>query len=259
MTKRGKVLRDTTSGPGLLMMEGQQYHFSLKEVWKSEAPPKPGLVVDVELDAQGKVQSITVVADSQVAKEQVETTKARLIGRNASTSLFARIGLLNLATAGVLVAAWFSLTALSIRVPFPGKLEFTFWQTLGFLNAANVPEFLDGRGSPVAGVYGLVAMVALAGPFLRYFWKDQRALFGGLFPLAFMIVVGIAVRRSLQSVLAGGYEGSYAEASKAVSLGLGAYLSILACLYFAFIAAKGLIVPKVVARQRTDSPQRKAA
>jgi hypothetical protein len=215
--------------------------------------------VDVELDAQGKVQSITVVADSQLAREKAETATAHPMGRNVSPSLFARIGLLNLATAGVLAAAWFSLTALSIRVPFPGKLEFTFWQILGFLNAANVPEFLDGRGSPVAGVYGLVAMVALAGPFLRYFWKDQRAWLGGLLPLAFMIAVGIAVRGSLQSALAAGNEGSHADASKAFSLGLGAYLSIVACLYFAFSAAKGFVAAKVGTRQQMDSPQRKAA
>lgn len=258
MTKRGKVLRDTTSGPGLLMMEGQQYRFSREEVWKSEAPPKPGLEVDVELDAQGKVQAIRVVPDSQLAKEQAETATARLMGRNVSTSLLARIGLPNLAAAGLLFVAWFFLTALSIRVPFPGKLEFTFWQTLGFLNAGNVPELLDGRGSPGASVYGLVAIVALAGPFLRYFWKDQRAWLGGLLPLAFMIAVGIAVRGSLQRALAGGNDGNYAESSKAVSLGLGAYLSVLACLYFAFIAAKGFVAAKV-GGQEMDSPQRKAA
>ena len=40
MKKRGKVLRDTTLGPGLLIVEGQQYRFTLQGVWKSAAPPK---------------------------------------------------------------------------------------------------------------------------------------------------------------------------------------------------------------------------
>src|SRR5512147_1427874 len=64
MTKRGKVLRDPTAGPGLLMVEGQQYLFALEPVWKSDVPPKPGLVVDVDLDGSGKIQAITVVPES---------------------------------------------------------------------------------------------------------------------------------------------------------------------------------------------------
>lgn len=40
MKKRGKVLRDASSGPGLLMVEGQQYPFAWNGVWKSETAPK---------------------------------------------------------------------------------------------------------------------------------------------------------------------------------------------------------------------------
>src|SRR5882724_9440555 len=170
MTKRGRVLRDTTSGPGLLMIEGQQYRFSLEGVWKSERPPKPGLVVDVELDARGKVQSIIVVPDSRLAREQAEAAAAgvaRQKGENLASSRRAKIGMPSLAAAGLLAAAWFFLTAASIQFPFPGRLEFTFWQILGFLNAASVPELLDRTSGPSAGVYGFVAGVALLGPFIR--------------------------------------------------------------------------------------------
>src|SRR6266436_5158238 len=103
MTKRGKVLREPTSGPGLLMMEGQQYRFS-REVWRSEAPPKAGLVVDVELDTQGGVQAVTVVPDSQLTKEQAEASMvlARRKDRNMPSSLITvtRIGLIRLAAGG---------------------------------------------------------------------------------------------------------------------------------------------------------------
>ncbi len=241
MTKRGRVLRDTTSGPGLLMMEGQQYRFSLEGVWKSETPPKPGVVVDVELDARGKVQGITVVS---------------LVTRSVMPSL---------AAAGLLSAACFLLTAASIQVPFPGKLEFTFWQILAFLNAGSIPQLLDGNRSPGAGVYGLVAILALLGPLIHHFWKDKRALLGGLLPLAFMVVVGIALRGGIHGALGSGNEGSADvgkqthEAMKAVSLGLGTYLSILASLYFAFTSAKGFLVATASEGQGQESTQRKAA
>jgi hypothetical protein len=263
MTKRGRVLRDTTSGPGLLMIEGQQYRFSLEGVWKSETPPKPGLVVDVELDARGKLQSITVVPDAQLAREQAEAASglARQRGENLASSLLAKIGMPSLAAAGLLAAAWYFLTAASIQFPFPGRLEFTFWQILGFLNAGNVPELLDRSNGPSTGLYGLAAMVALAGPFIHHFWKDKRALLGGLLPLAFMVIVGIAVRSNIHGALGDGSSDvgkQTHEAMKAVSLGLGAYLSILASLYFAFTSAKGLLVAASEG-QALESTQRKAA
>jgi len=252
MTKRGKVLRDTTSGPGLLIIEGQQYRFSLQDVWKSAAAPKPGLVVDVEMDAQGVVHGITVVPGSQLAREQAEVAPRR--------PLVARIGMPTLATAGVLLAAWFFLTAASIRVPFPGKLEFTFWQLLGFLSTGNVPGLLDGRSSVGAGLYGLLAIAATTGPFIHSFWKDRRALLGGVLPLLFMVIVGIALRSSIQTALGGGHANQAGDESmKAVSIGVGTYVSMIAGLYFAFMSAKGFLATKASAAQGRESAQRKAA
>ena len=43
MRKRGKVLRSPHAGPGLLMVEGRQYPFSLESLWKSQGSPQPGL------------------------------------------------------------------------------------------------------------------------------------------------------------------------------------------------------------------------
>jgi hypothetical protein len=254
MRKRGKVLRDTTSGPGLLIIEGQQYRFSLQGVWKSETPPKPGLVVDVEIDDQGIVQSVTVVPASQFAQEQAEAAIARTRPRPS------RVGMSTLATTGALLAAWFFLTAASIQVPFPGKLEFTFWQLLGFLSAGNVPGLLDGRGSTDTGLYGLVAIAAMTGPFIYSFWKDRRALLGGILPLLFMVIVGIALRSNIQTAL-GGVHANQArdESMKAVSIGIGTYVSVIAGLYLALISAKDFLATKVRATRARESAQRKAA
>jgi hypothetical protein len=86
MTKRGKVLRDPRTAPGLLMIEGRQYWFCLEGVWKSEIPPKPGLAVDVKLDHDGRILAITAVSDSQLAEEQA--------ARSADTAKAAGIAIL---------------------------------------------------------------------------------------------------------------------------------------------------------------------
>src|SRR5579872_2962068 len=89
MAKRGKVLRDPHAGPGLLMVEGQQYPFSLEGVWKSETPPKPGLAVDAEFDAAGAISAITVVPESQIAKEQAEAALA--LARERGGKILSRV------------------------------------------------------------------------------------------------------------------------------------------------------------------------
>jgi hypothetical protein len=73
MNKRGKVLRDPHAGPGLLMVEGRQYQFWLDNVWTSDVPPKPGLVVDVTFNARQQIQSITAVSQAQLEREQALT------------------------------------------------------------------------------------------------------------------------------------------------------------------------------------------
>jgi hypothetical protein len=165
-----------------------------------------------------------------------------------------------LATTGALLAAWFFLTAASIQVPFPGKLEFTFWQLLGFLSAGNVPGLLDGRGSTDTGLYGLVAIAAMTGPFIYSFWKDRRTLLGGVLPLLFMVIVGIALRSNIQTAL-GGVHANQArdESMKAVSIGIGTYVSVIAGLYLALISAKDFLATKVRATRARESAQRKAA
>ena len=80
MKKRGKVLRDPRTGPGLLMIEGRQFWFCLEGIWKSEVPPKLGLTVDVKLDHAGRILTITAVSDSQLAEEQAERSVDKMAG-----------------------------------------------------------------------------------------------------------------------------------------------------------------------------------
>jgi hypothetical protein len=263
MKKRGKVLRDTSAGPGLLMVEGQQYPFALEGVWKSEAAPRSGLVVDVEFDQGGQIVAIIAVPESQLAREQAEAVMAvaKEKGAALASGLVARFGVSTLVAEGLLIVGWFFLVALSLD-SIVGKMQFTFWQTLGFLNSSNILEAMGtGRDNPTVGIYGFLAIACLAGPFLPYFWKNKRAHLGAALPLAFMLIVALMIRSSVHSALgaASNDQGMFAEmqqraqdeAMKAMSLGMGAYLSVLASLYFAGIGAKKFLVGQASDAQTT--------
>ncbi len=61
-TRRGKVLRDTSQGIGLVMIEGCQYPFSLGDLWKSAQQPKAGMEVEAEFNHDGQLLAIRTVA-----------------------------------------------------------------------------------------------------------------------------------------------------------------------------------------------------
>ena len=207
MTKRGKVLRDTSAGPGLIMVDGQQYPFQLEGIWKSEVPPRTGLVVDVSFAEDGAVRSITAVAESQLAKEQAEQAMAiaREKGSALVSSAVAKFGMPTLIATGLLIVGWFFLTAVSYNAGFVGKMDFTFWRILSFINSSNALEGLSAlSGKSSTGFYGFLGVLALAGPFLAFVWKDKRAQLGGLLPLLFMLLVGLLVRHAISAAAGGG-------------------------------------------------------
>jgi hypothetical protein len=269
MSKRGKVLRDPYVRPGLLIVEGQQHQFFLEGVWRSDVPPKPGLVVDVEFNAQGEVSAINAVAESQIAREQAEMAlaAAKKKGSALASTLVAKFGLSQLVAAGLLLFSWSFLTAVSVQLPFPGRLEFTFWQVLGYLNSGNLSQALDGHRSVGFGFYNVLSLVAICGPFLHHFWKDKRAAFGGLLPFTFMLVIWVLVRSNVQSSLSGPSDGLFGnlqqqaqeELMKAISLGIGAYVSMLVSLYFAGTGVKGFLAAKRSEPEALENAHKAAA
>jgi hypothetical protein len=167
----------------------------------------------------------------------------------------ARFGLPSLAASGVLILGWFVLPMVSIKA-FMGSMSFTFWQILGFLNSSRnglegLAQGIQGGGS--SGLYGALALVAVAGPFIHHFWKDRRAVLAGLLPLLFMLLVfymiGHALRSGFDTVeSAGAFSGmarrAQEEAMKALSMGSGFYLSLLASLYFGGAAVRKFLVAR---------------
>jgi hypothetical protein len=97
MKKRGKIVRNPCTGPGLLMIEGRQYLFCLEDVWKSEVSPAPGLTVEVELDWDGKIVVMSPVSESQPTHEQAQQSvdASRRTGLKILRTIAARCGLPN--------------------------------------------------------------------------------------------------------------------------------------------------------------------
>ena len=91
MAKRGRIVRDPTAGAGLVMVHGRQHSFGLEGVWRSDALPRPGVVVDVEFDDAGRVVAMMAVPDARLAREQAEAAIALAATRGAG--LVARLGL----------------------------------------------------------------------------------------------------------------------------------------------------------------------
>lgn len=246
MSKRGRVLRDPSlNGPGLLVVDGQQLSFSLEGTWRSLTLPKPGLDVDVELNQDGTVASLVAVPESQLAREQAEKTlrAAREKCSTLATSAVTKFGAPTLVTTGLLVLSWFYLNSVTYEAGFIGRLDFTFWRILAFLNSPNgLESFVVMRDGNGAGLYGLLAWLALSGPFAGAFWQDKRAELGGLLPLAFIVLVAVMARASFfskTSVMPPEIvEAAEAEIKKGISLGIGAYLSSLAAFYLGFISVK---------------------
>lgn len=269
MPKRGKVLRDPHVGPGLLMVEGKQYPFLLEGLWRSEVPAKPGLVVNVDFDNQGNLNAITAVPQSQLDREQAELARVGAGSRNrvleswtSGTGTLTRV-----AAAGMLVVSWFFLTAVSIHLPFSGKLDFTLWQILGYLNSGNSLQFLELPGNPDSGVFGFLAILVLAGPFLHYFWNDPRAVLGGALPFSFMLFVayrvGASIHAAFGSQLTGPYESLPTNLRYGIlnvlSVGLGTYLSATLAIYFAVLSTRQFMAERRHRKEPLDRPLKVAA
>ena len=269
MSKRGKILRDTNAGPGLVNVDGQQHQFTLEGMWKSAVPPKPDMAVDVDFATDGTVSSVTAVPESQIAKEQAElvVAAARDKSKAIATAAVAKFGLPTLVATGLLIVGWFFLNTASIQTP-AGSFNYSFWQVLGYVNAGGAAQaILEGRGSPSTGLYGFLAIVALAGPFLHYFWKDKRAVLGGTLPLLFMLIIALMARSQIGSI--GGADTAGIppemlqqmrdEAMKAVSIGMGAYLSLLVGLYFSAVSVKSFLVSRTSTPSAPENVHKAAA
>lgn len=258
MTRRGTILRDTNAGPGLLVVDGTQHQFLLEGAWRGTVPPRVGMVVDVTFGADGAVSGVTPVEDSQLAREQAEQAMAAIKERGGAVAgaMVARFGGRDLLALGLLVLGWFVLKVGSFEGGLMGSISFTFWQVLGYINSG--AESIGRRamgGSTGTGFLGIIAIVALAGPFVHHFWKDKRAHLGGLLPLLLMLFALWKVYGGMGDSMGDtasmfGEEGRQMaeqmrrEMRDAVSLGIGFYVAFAASVYFAFTGGKRFLASR---------------
>lgn len=79
MKKIGKILRSAKSGPGLLIIEGQQFPFSVPGAWRSEQPAVSGVPVEVEFSVAGEILAIRPL--SEIPQITSESKASRIFGR----------------------------------------------------------------------------------------------------------------------------------------------------------------------------------
>lgn len=276
MVQRGRILRDTSNGTGLVSANGNQHEFTLEGVWKSDMAPRQDMVVEFDLDDTGKVVSIFAVSESDLAKEKAvqaakiageQAEKAALMVKEKGLAVFndvaARVGKPVLIAIGIVIVCWFYLSALDIKGL--ASMKFTFWQMLGVVNASWDMNTLQSVAMQDKGIYGLLGILALAGPFIAQFWKNPLAHLGNALPLLLMLLVGgllyLDIHRSVDAAveqarqIAGGNEqlAEYlrkmaekmrGEALKALHIGVGAYIALAASAYLAFVGLTKYLAAK---------------
>ena len=274
--KRGRILRDTTNGDGLVFVEGAQHPFRLEGMWRSEVAPKVNMTVDVEFDDQGQLMSLRSVSGGAIAGEQASQAldAAGAAAKKMAAELQSRglpvlqewakkVGYGKLAAFVLLVIAWFWLPVVGLKLGFLGDGSITFYDSLKLLNSGGM-AFGGGGG---AGFYGFLVLLALACVWLPQVWKDPRANYGMMMPLALMVLVlligwfkansqmseareamgGLANDPQFRAMAEEMAAQARKEMMKAVSFGVGLYLAVAAAAYLAWRGFRAARTPAVVA------------
>jgi hypothetical protein len=271
---RGKILRDTNSGPGVVVVDGVQKIFTLEDHWKSEIPAKVGAVVEVELTAEGGMVSVRAVDETVIAKEQAQKAIelageqgkkiAALAGSHGKVYagvLVAKVGLPTLVAVGGLAISWLFLAALNIQVSSDNKASMTFFDILKIVNNSAGMDGFRGVEHLSSGFYGFLMLVALLAPIAPHFHDNKFLKLSYCLPLTFMIAIGLGIYWSIKSSMkdmgqtASAFGGSQASemaqqmmasmmemAMKAISVGFGTYIALAIAVYLASIGVKKFLV-----------------
>lgn len=260
---RGRVLRDTNAGPGVVSINGEQKEFTLEGHWFSDVPPKVGGMVDVELDTKGLVTKVINVNDSTLAKEQAERALgiAKKKGTEAFGILLSRVGASTLGAIAVLAVAWLFLSAINVQIAGDHKASITFYDILKLLNSGRSLDAIQAVQFAGAGFYGFLMFVALLAPLAAHFHGNKYLTLTYCAPLFYMLAVILGVylnvrsqvsqARGLVAGLGGAQGAAFADqmlsemmtmAMKAISFGVGFYIAVALTLYLAAAGVKKFLV-----------------
>ncbi|MFM2111595.1 MAG: hypothetical protein RLZZ271_255 [Pseudomonadota bacterium] len=271
---RGKILRDTNAGEGIVFVAGEQKRFTLEQHWKASTPPKVGGVVEVELGATGEVASVIPVDESELAKEQAQKALSALGGlsKTGANQLLARVSPVTLGAIALLATAWLFLSTYTVIVGRGMTETATFYEILKLLNNKGEIGGVWSVRSSGAGMYGLLFWIVLALPLGVHFVKVKFAAVGYFAPLILMLVATTGMYSGIKASVAeaarvggmvnglfGGRNAGAAAAEQmsremtsqilsAINLDAGFYLATVAVAYLTFVGIKKLLVELAVSK-----------
>lgn len=273
---RGRILRDTQHGNGLVSCGGQQYEFEIQKHWRSDKVPALNMIVDVELSEAKELLSLQVVDEKALAKEQAEKLASEL--KNSTFTMWNKasnaLGVEVIVSSLLIWFSWVFLSTLSIQVSSHHVINVSFWNLLALCNnshgfgMAAVENISNLRylSSAESGLYGWIACMALLSPVVGVFWKDARAYLLYVLPLVLMAYVAISLYWNIHSGIESATESMnqmesyfssrnshYAENMmakitkeflSAVHLGVGLYIGMLASIVLAFTGLRKFLIAK---------------
>lgn len=256
---RGKILRDTNVGDGIIFINNEQKTFTLEKNWRSSTPPKVGSIVEVELDDAGEIVAVQAIDDAVIAKEQAQKAleSASAQGKAWFGVLVSKVGVPTLLSIAALACAWLFLSTISVQISAGYKESVTFYQILKVVNTSAGLSGIGGLHYASAGIYGFILFVALLAPLFSHFHANKYLMLGYCAPLAFMLIIGASVYMSVRDGveqargMAGSFGGGQGAAiaekmmsemmsmtMRAISLGMGFYLALAIAGYLALVGVK---------------------
>lgn len=254
MGQRGRVIVYQPDGKGTVTVSGAMLAFDTARHWRSPNAPKVNDAVDVELNADGNLQSVTLVPLQKVAQEHAGRVSAlgQAKGREIWADAKASLGLPVLVALMVLVVAAFVLNTININIY--GEVSLSYWQLLG-LNSSTIESMGESGGGLTLARF-LFLLCVLACVATRFIRKPLASL-GKCLPLVFILVHTIIsyvqVSNGLNEAgkMARSFGGSQAasmsrkmadqmltQLMEAFSLGFGLYLLLGAAVVLAILGMR---------------------
>ncbi len=235
---RGTIIKVPDATPGLLLLGGRQYSFTLEGVWRSAVAPATNQSVTVELDGAGMLRSITVVDPQQIAKEKlaelsgVAQERGKVVAgqlQSGVSALASRMGAPTLALAVLIWIVWFLFHAAGVGGGGQDVASYTFWTLIGTDFANEAAAMIGGHSR---GWLRLIGFCAIVAPFLAPFIRTTWSRYLNAAPLAAVLLGWLVVHENMASTF--GQMG----ADNPFSYRWGFYLLLVACLALAANALK---------------------
>lgn len=254
---RGKILRDTAVGDGIIFVNDRQMPFSLEQHWRSGIPPEIGMVVDVKISPAGVIESVVQVDPADLAKDQAQKAWGVVSthGAKGAHMLIDRVGVPTLAAIGVLWVSWVFFNTVSIDLASTQTLSITLYDLLRVFNTGLDLRGLEMLKTAHVGVYGLLMWVVLLAPMASHFHRNRHLVWGYCAPLVFMLILMAATYiqiksqfnrvtsgmsdllsdQRIQAMAQQMLDNAVARALSSLSMGLGFYLGLAAAGYLAYV------------------------